>query len=193
MAAPAYLNIDEFCRDLVAHTERITAACPVSADARLGDVIQHLGRNKLLLRRKKDEDFAIAEEIELADATRVYLNALQTEKLSTCRLCYHNDDSRRCDFHRKYLFTKNVKQHNDEYVQFLNTDMGIISFVELYYTYLGVPFWRLAALMMMRDLTDFSSIKELLTYYNYDCADDVDKVPYETMDCEEEEEQQQQQ
>jgi hypothetical protein len=180
----AYLNTEEFCRDLELLTTRITEKSPIDPNSHLGDVIQHMGRNKLLLKRKKDEDFAIAESIDLSETARLYLNALQTEKLATCRLCYHNDDSFRCEFHKKYIFTKNATEHSDEYVQFLNSDMGIISFVELYYVYLGVPSWKLTSLIMMRDLTDFSSIKELLTYYNYDCADDVDKLPYETMDDE---------
>ncbi|AUV65399.1 hypothetical protein [Alphabaculovirus myunipunctae] len=177
----AYLNADEFRRDIAEQTRRIG---PVSADSRLGDVLQHMGRNKLLLQRKRDDDFAINELHEISDETRLYLNALQTEKLASCRLCYHNDDSLRCDFHRKYIFTKDVKQYGDEYVEFLNSEMGIVSFVELYYTYLSVPFWKLTALMMMRDLTNFSSIRELLTFYNYECTDNVDEAPIETMDCE---------
>nr|QGX02398.1 maco-A 153 [Mamestra configurata nucleopolyhedrovirus A]WRQ96389.1 maco-153 [Mamestra configurata nucleopolyhedrovirus A]WRQ96558.1 maco-A 153 [Mamestra configurata nucleopolyhedrovirus A] len=178
----AYLNTVEFCRDLEQHTARITAKCPVDPNSRLGDVIQHMGRNKLLLKRKKDDDFSIAESIELSEAARLYLNALQTERMSSCRLCYHNDDSFRCEFHKKYIFTKNHMENNDEYVQFLNSDMGIISYVELYYVYLGISTWRIIASNRLKDLTDFSSIKELLTFYNYDCDDDADKVPDETMD-----------
>ncbi|AAZ38302.1 ORF-136 [Agrotis segetum nucleopolyhedrovirus A] len=175
----------EFLADVQAQITKITANHTPDPKSRLGDVLQHMGRNGLLLQRKKDEDFSINETIELSDTVRDYLNVLQTEKLSTCRLCYHNDDNVRCDFHKKYIFTKNPKTHYDEYVAFLNSEMGIISFVELYYSYMSVQFWKMASLMMMRDLTGFSSIKELLTYYNYECDEDVDVVPYETMDCDE--------
>lgn len=174
----------QFVIDLQALIDKITANHAPDPNSRLGDVIQHMGRNNLLLQRKKDEDFSINETLHVSDTARDYLNILQTEKLSSCRLCYHNDDSLRCEFHKKYIFSKNSKVYNEEYVKFLNSDMGIISFIELYYSYLSVPNWKMASLMMMRDLTGFSSIKELLTYYNYECNDDVDVVPYETMDCE---------
>ncbi|QEI03484.1 hypothetical protein [Spodoptera cosmioides nucleopolyhedrovirus] len=157
---------------------------PPPSPSRLGDVIQHMGRNGLLLQRKKDDNFDINETIDISDVARDYLNLLQTEKMSTCRLCYHNDETSRCEFHKKYIFTKDPKAHYDDYVNFLNSEMGVISFIELYYTYLGVSSWKIVSLMMMRDLTGFSSIRELLTYYNYECSDDVDSVPYETMDCE---------
>ncbi|AIZ48690.1 asb133 [Agrotis segetum nucleopolyhedrovirus B] len=174
----------EFQADLKDHIDKITTNHAPDPKSRLGDVIQHMGRNSLLLQRKKDEDFSINLTHAISDVSRDYLNLLQTEKLSECRLCYHNDDSKRCEFHKKYIFTKDPKVYADEYVNFLNSEMGIISFVELYYSYLSVPFWRMASVTMMRDLTGFSSIKELLTYYNYECDEDVDVVPYEIMDCE---------
>ncbi|AIE47850.1 ac34-like protein [Peridroma alphabaculovirus] len=179
------MDAETFERDLRELTAKLTAVRPADPKSRLGDVIQHMGRTKLLLQRKKDDDFAIAESIDISDAARDYLNVLQTEKLSQCRLCYHSDAAKRCAFHAKYIFTKNPKEHPDEYVRFLNSDMGIISFVELYYSYLSVPFWKVASLMMMRDLTGFSSVRELLTFYNYECDDDADEVPFETMDCDE--------
>jgi hypothetical protein len=186
------MEAQQFTADLQALIDRVNQqqqqqspdAGAAEPPPRLGDVIQHLGRNGLLLQRKKDENFDINETIDISDVARDYLNLLQTEKMSSCRLCYHNDETLRCDFHKKYIFNKNPKEHYDDYVNFLNSEMGVISFVELYYTYLGVSSWRIVSLMMMRDLTGFSSIRELLTYYNYECSDDVDTVPYETMDCE---------
>nr|AAP31239.1 XB-181 [Spodoptera litura nucleopolyhedrovirus] len=174
----------QFAADLRALIERVSANHKPDAKSRLGDVIQHMGRNNLLLQRKKDEDFNINERIDISDVTRDYLNLLQTEKLSTCRLCYHNDESLRCDFHKKYIFVKDSKLYYDEYVDFLNSEMGVISFIELYYTYLSVSSWKMVSLIMMRDLTGFSSLRELLAYYNYEFNEDVDTVPYETMDCE---------
>ncbi|ABM45835.1 unknown protein [Spodoptera frugiperda multiple nucleopolyhedrovirus] len=178
------MSSQEFINDLQALIDRVSAKHKPDPNSKLGDVIQHMGRNGLLLQRKKEDDFSIDEKIEISDTARDYLNLLQTEKLSECRLCYHNDDTSRCDFHRKYIFTKDPKQYYDDYVNFLNSEMGIISFVELYYTYLAVSTYKIVSLMMMRDLTNFSSVRELLTYYNYECANDIDVVPYETMDCE---------
>lgn len=172
-----------FQKDLQTLINKLSCDHAVQEKSKLGNVIQHMGRAGLLLERKKNEDFSIKENIEISDVTRNYLNLLQTEKLTKCKLCYHIDDNLRCEFHKKYIFAKDPKIYYDEYIEFLNSEMGIISFIELYYTYLGVPFWKLTALMMMRDLTGFSSIKELLTYYNYECQDDVDVVPYEIMDC----------
>ncbi|AOL56745.1 hypothetical protein [Chrysodeixis includens nucleopolyhedrovirus] len=158
-----------------------------SPPPKLGDVLQHMGRNKLLLKRKKDDDFSIEEINILSDEARDYLNALQLEKFYHCRLCYHKNAELRCDFHRKYVFDQSSDAKNSAYIEFLNSEMGVISFVELYYSYLSVPFWKLNAQFLFRDLTGFSSIKELLTFYNYECLDDVDDVSFETMDEEDEE------
>jgi hypothetical protein len=186
---------DTFHSDLKQLTDKILVSMPPASslstttprpEPKLGDVIQHMGRNKLLLRRKKDDDFTIDEINSLSDATRDYLNALQLEKFYHCRLCYNKNEELRCDFHKKYIFNnQSSSKDNEVYIQFLNSEMGIISFVELYYSYLSVPFWKLNAQFLFRDLTGFSSIKELLTFYNYDCADDVDIVAFETMEEEE--------
>lgn len=165
---------DLFISDLAELTRTITANNGINANSRLGDAIQYLGSNGLLLRNKKDEDFNIHETIALSDTARDYLNALQTEKLFHCRLCYHKNDEARCDFHKKYIFKLDPKQHHDEYIDYLNTEMGIISFVELYYTYLNLDFWKMAGQLIFKDLTGFSSVRELLKHYSYECSDDVD-------------------
>ncbi|AAG53770.1 unknown [Helicoverpa armigera nucleopolyhedrovirus] len=150
----------------------------------LGTLLQYMGRNKLLLREKKDNDFAINEINELSDEARDYLNALQIEKFYTCRMCYHKNANLRCDFHKKYIFDKDMKTYPDEYVSFLNSEMGVISFVELYYSYLCVPFWNTTAKLLLRDLTGFTSLKQLFDHYNYAYANDVDEACFELMDCE---------
>ncbi|QYC92738.1 AC34 [Trabala vishnou gigantina nucleopolyhedrovirus] len=152
-------------------------------DSKLGDVLEFMGRNGLLLRRKKDENFCINETIHLSDETRIYLNTLQTEKLYHCRMCYHKNSSSQCWFHKKYIFDKNPDSDEDDYTTFLNSEMGIVSYVELYYSYLSVEFWRVAAKFLFRDLTGFDNVKSLLEYYNYECAEDADLPAIILMDC----------
>ncbi|AGE89871.1 hypothetical protein SlsnVgp016 [Spodoptera littoralis nucleopolyhedrovirus] len=181
----------EFDKDIA----RLTAAIGQNVDVqsaspspKLGDVLQQLGRKRNgLLSRKKDENFDIAETIELSDATKDYLNVLQLEKLYACRACYERDDSRRCWFHKKYIFTKNMKTHYDEYVQFLNSQMGIVSYVELYYTYLAAPpFWNATAKIMLDELTGHSSIASLLKHHGHETSIDADEPAAVAMDtCEE--------
>ncbi|AXS67690.1 ac34-like protein [Cryptophlebia peltastica nucleopolyhedrovirus] len=180
--------MNDFRRDLKKLTATITKDCPVNPDSKLGDVVQYLGAHGLLLQRKKDDNFDIKVVLEVSDETRDYLNALQTEKFEHCRLCYHRNDQTRCDFHKKYIFTKNEKENYEEYIEFLNSEMGIISFIELYYTYLSLEFWKANAQILLRDLTGFSSLKELLTYYGHNVADDVDQANIQSMDVGDEDE-----
>jgi hypothetical protein len=177
------INAESFESDLRRLIDKIVVTHPISPNSHLGDIIQDMGRKKLLLVRLKDDNFGINESINISDTSRDYLNLLQTEKLSACRLCYHRNDDNRCEFHKKYV---NIDMPNsgDDYDQFLNSDMGIISFVELYYTYLGMDFWRPTAVFLFRDLTGFSSIKEMMMHYNHPFENDVDSVPVESMDCE---------
>ncbi|AGR56776.1 ac34 [Hemileuca sp. nucleopolyhedrovirus] len=175
-------NDDNFAQDLARLTIEILNGKSVDPESKLGDIISYMGRNKLLLTRKKEEMFDIKETIELCDETRVYLNVLQTEKLKHCRLCYQKDDQYRCEFHKKYIFNKDSMQYYDEYVDFLNSDMGIISFVELYYSYMNVEFWKITGKFIFRDLTGFDSVKALLEHYNHTSKDDVDEPSIESMD-----------
>lgn len=171
---------EEFCRDLAELMQTINK--PADPASRLGDVLQSMGFNKLLYARKKDDNFDIDDVICLSEETRQYLNVLQTEKLYHCRFCYDKNDELRCSFHKKYLFNKDMTQNYDEYIAFLNSDMGVISFIELYYTYLSLEFWKANAQILLRDLTGFSTIKSLLEYYNYETSDDVDAPCVHTMD-----------
>lgn len=178
-----------FHSDLVQLTAKImdkSVFQNVEYEPRLGDVLQDMGRNKLLFRRLKDNNFAINETHLLSNEARDYLNALQIEKFYTCRLCYHVNEANRCDFHKKYVPLSLLnKKNNDEYYNFLNTEMGSISFIETYYSFLSTQQWKFASVILLRDLTECSSIKELLNSYNYACDDGVDTVDFETMDIEE--------
>ncbi len=181
-----------FHNDLAQLTARISASTKgvkLFYPPKLGDVIQQMGREKLLLCRLKDDDFAIKESNELSDVSRDYLNALQLEKFYSCRLCYTKNDADRCEFHKKYVHTSLISNKtNEDYVNFLNSEMGIISFVELYYTFLSVPQWKMTAVFLFRDLTGHSSIRELLNAYNHKCSLDVDHIDYETMEMDEQDE-----
>jgi Protein of unknown function (DUF1247) len=174
--------MNEFKTDLSVLIKKITANKPECPDSKLGDVIQYMGQKGFLFKRLKDDEFGINETIDLCEQSRFYLNVLQTEKLFHCKMCYLENDLFRCEFHKKYIFNLDPVKNREEYIKFLNTDMGIISFIELYYSYLSTsPIWT--AQMILRDLCGFSSIKELLQYYNYECNESVDKVDFEIMDC----------
>ncbi|ABY65786.1 hypothetical protein [Orgyia leucostigma nucleopolyhedrovirus] len=171
-----------FRQDLARHTRIILADKTLDPDAHLGDVIACMSVNKRLLRRLKDENFDIVESVELSDETRNYLNVLQTEKMQHCRLCYHKSANNRCEFHKKYLFDNNVNRDSKQYTDFMNSEMGVISFVELYYTYLCLDFWKPTAIFLMRDLTGYDNVKSLLNDHGYSCADDVDLPCVNDMD-----------
>lgn len=174
----------DFDRDIAQLTAEISQNLPAKPEPapRLGDVIQQMGRQKLLLARKKDENFEINEIHELSEETRLYLNALQLEKLYRCRACYEPDDSRRCWFHKKYLFDKDMKAYPDEYTAFLNSQMGIVSYVELYYAYLSIQFWSMASHILFDELTGYRSITELLKQHGHQAAPDADRPNVVAMD-----------
>ncbi|ABI35704.1 hypothetical protein [Ectropis obliqua nucleopolyhedrovirus] len=182
--AAAPLAHCRFCHDLSQLTN--TLMSKVSQEelsaSKLGDIVLDLNEKKMLLKRKKDENFDIKESIVLSDEVRRYLNVLQIEKFQHCRLCYNKDDSQRCDFHRRYIFCKDPLTSYDEYMEFLNSEMGIISFVELYYSYLSVEFWRPTAKFLFRDLTGFDGVKDLLREYKYAADENVDRIDVQTMD-----------
>jgi len=179
-------NRAQFLMDLKNLTDSITDNKGPDAESKLGTLLQQMSRTGLLLQRKKNEDFSI-ESIVLSDITKDYLNALQTEKMYKCRFCYYKNDDKRCEFHKKYIFEKDQKLNYKEYVNFLNSEMGIISFVEMYFSFLMIPFWKQTASILFKDLTGFSSIKELLLKYNcyHDRMQDIDEGVLELMDCDE--------
>ncbi|ACO53499.1 unknown [Euproctis pseudoconspersa nucleopolyhedrovirus] len=176
----------QFREDLARLTSKILNNQSPDPNAKLGDVLAHMSKNKLLLRKKKDENFDIAESIILSDETIAYLNALQTEKLYHCRLCYHKNAVDKCSFHTKYIFDKDQNKHYAEYVDFLNSEMGIISYVELYYTYLCVDFWNVTAEFVLEDLTGFKNVESLLKYYDHPCLQDVDTPAVNLMNTDDE-------
>ncbi|AIU41263.1 ac34 [Sucra jujuba nucleopolyhedrovirus] len=182
------MDEQEFRSDLANLTATILKGEWPDPEARLGDVIAHMAKENLLLTRKKTSVPGLRGAFELSSEARDYLNALQTEKFTHCRLCYHMNSNNTCQFHKKYMFNKPSSQPDNtassEYVDFLNSEMGIISYVELYYTYLSLDFWKLTAKFLFRDLTGFDSVKSLLEYYSYNCDDSADKTNVETMDTE---------
>nr|AIX47880.1 hypothetical protein [Lymantria dispar multiple nucleopolyhedrovirus]AJR20314.1 orf-38 protein [Lymantria dispar multiple nucleopolyhedrovirus]AMO27540.1 hypothetical protein [Lymantria dispar multiple nucleopolyhedrovirus]AMO27895.1 hypothetical protein [Lymantria dispar multiple nucleopolyhedrovirus]AMO65534.1 Orf-38 protein [Lymantria dispar multiple nucleopolyhedrovirus] len=172
-----------FKRDLAAKTASLAGRCP-PPDVRpqLGDVLQLMGEKKLLLAEEKDDNFDIAERHLLSDEARDYLNALQTDKLFECRACYHGRAESRCAFHAAYLVDERA---GDEYIEFLNGDMGIISRVELYYSHLSAAreeaVWRAQAADVFRKLTGFEGVRALLTHYDRAVPADADAAHFECM------------
>ncbi|ADD73747.1 ORF38 [Lymantria xylina nucleopolyhedrovirus] len=173
----------QFRRDLAAKTAGLVETLP-PADVRpqLGDVLQMMGEKKLLLVQEKDDNFDINERHLLSDEARDYLNALQTDKLFACRACYHGRVESRCAFHAAYLVDENA---GDEYIRFLNSDMGIINRVELYYSHLSAAseeaVWRAQAADVFRKLTGFEGVRALLTHYERAVAADADAAHFECM------------
>ncbi|QEI03649.1 hypothetical protein [Rachiplusia nu nucleopolyhedrovirus] len=181
MNDPEINNSSTFHEDLARLTAKIKSSSMYKPEyePKLGDVLQKLGREKKLLQRMKDNNFDINEVHELSDVARDYLNALQVEKLYTCRMCYHKNHKYKCDFHKKYIDVNMVSvQHDEKYIRFLNSEMGPISFMELYYVFLSLPQWRLTAQFLMRDLTGCSSVQELLITNECRNSHDVDIVEY---------------
>lgn len=179
------VNVDEFRSDLAALTAKILMKHPLDPNSRLGDILQNMSENNMLLLKKRDEIFDIKDTNKLSEETRVYLNLLQTEKLNHCRQCYNKTDAQevRCWFHKKYIFDKCQTKFYHEYVDFLNSEMGIISFVELYYVYLALDdVWKHNAPILLDKLTGFKSIKSLLSHYNYECEEAADTSNVECMD-----------
>ncbi|AKN80565.1 hypothetical protein [Perigonia lusca single nucleopolyhedrovirus] len=174
---------EEFRRDLRQLTVQITNTNRHSSEKNtLGDVLQQMSKEgKLLLGR--DDNFD--DVPHLCEETRLYLNALQTEKLYKCRKCYHKNDADRCWFHKKYIFDKDRNEQRDEYVKFLYSEMGIVSFVELYYSFLQLDMWKYVAKEVLKDLCGYENIKSLLNSYNHNADDDVDIALCESMDYDE--------
>jgi hypothetical protein len=177
--------MDQFKKDLAQLTLEISKDVD-NMTGTLGDVIQQMGRDKQLLTKRKENEFRLFEINDLSDETRNYLNVLQIEKMFHCRSCYNIDDTERCWFHKKYLFlgpqTTNDKETlTNEYIDFLNTDMGIISFVELYYVCLMMELcWKHKAPKILYDLTGRFSINELLHTHD----ETNDKPLHAIMECE---------
>ncbi|AKC91737.1 ac34 [Lambdina fiscellaria nucleopolyhedrovirus] len=179
-----------FYKDLASLTRRISAtinfktAAAAGAEPKLGNALQNMASSKQLLKRKLiDAPEHLRKVSLLSNEARDYLNALQIEKMASCHTCYHkNANNARCEFHKKYLFNANaddnvVHSNDDNYAQFVISEMGIISFIELYYTYLRLnDFWRPTALMLMRDLTGYSSVCSVLRNCGYETDENVDKI-----------------
>ncbi|AAK85588.1 hypothetical protein [Epiphyas postvittana nucleopolyhedrovirus] len=149
----------------------------------LGDVLEIMGKQSQLLTemQKNDDEFRIVQQRDLSQNTIDYLNCLQNEKLFHCKLCYSHADWLWCEFHKTHAYRGSRDVNVDAYVEHINSDMGIVSFVEEYYHYLSSNDGKLEAKRVLKTLTNFESLNELLASHNYS-AQDADTSVYELMD-----------
>jgi hypothetical protein len=149
----------------------------------LGDVLEYMGRQSELLPNlvKDDDDFRIEQRRDLSQNTIEYLNRLQYDKLFNCRLCYTHAETMWCEFHKTHAYHGSRDLTDDTYVEHLNSDMGIVAFIEEYYHYLSSCDNKLEAKRVLKTLTNFESLTDLLASHNY-TAEDADTLTYELMD-----------
>ncbi|AVA31216.1 ac34 [Oxyplax ochracea nucleopolyhedrovirus] len=152
----------------------------------LGNALNIMGMEGRLFPEiiKIDDEFKIYQKRQLNDVTVEYLNYLENEKLFQCRLCYSHADWLWCDFHRKHL--NRQIQHdltNDIYVDFLNSDMAVISFVERYYFMLSSFSHKEEATSIIKELTNYNSLADLMNEHNFTFSKTkIDVNAYELMD-----------
>lgn len=150
----------------------------------LGDALEQMGRQSELLTElvKDDDEFRIRQQRDLAHNTIEYLNHLQHDKLFCCRFCYTHVDWLWCEFHRTHAYRGPRDVADDAYVEHLNSDMGVVALVEEYYHWLSCNDAS-EAKRVLKTLTSFESLADLLGNYNYSTPD-ADARAYELMDFE---------
>ncbi|AAP29817.1 unknown [Choristoneura fumiferana multiple nucleopolyhedrovirus] len=151
----------------------------------LGDVLELMGRQSKLLPElvKNDDEFRVVQQRDLGHNTIEYLNFLQHDKLFYCRLCYTHADWLWCEFHKTHAYRGQRDIGVDTYVDHLNSDMGVVALVEEYYHLLATCNERQEAKRVLKTLTNFESLNDLLASYNYSDTD-ADTSVYELMDFE---------
>nr|QNN89351.1 hypothetical protein [Spilarctia obliqua nucleopolyhedrovirus] len=150
----------------------------------LGHVLEQMGRQSELmpeLVKNDGEDFRILQRRDLKHNTIEYLNFLQHDKLFCCRLCYTHADWLWCEFHKTHAYRGPRDVTIDAYVEHLNSDMGVVSLVEEYYHWLSSSNDKPEAKRVLKTLTSFESLGDVLASYNYSGLD-ADTSTYELMD-----------
>jgi Protein of unknown function (DUF1247) len=117
----------------------------------------------------------------LCDETVEYLNFLEYDKLFNCRFCYTHIDCLWCDFHRNHVYRHARKINESSYVEFLNTDMAVIMFIEEYYFYLSSANNKSDAKQVLKFLTDFETLTDMMRTCGFN-VESIDKNNYELMD-----------
>nr|WRK23006.1 hypothetical protein [Bombyx mori nucleopolyhedrovirus]WRK23144.1 hypothetical protein [Bombyx mori nucleopolyhedrovirus]WRK23558.1 hypothetical protein [Bombyx mori nucleopolyhedrovirus]WRK23696.1 hypothetical protein [Bombyx mori nucleopolyhedrovirus]WRK23972.1 hypothetical protein [Bombyx mori nucleopolyhedrovirus] len=151
----------------------------------LGEVIDTMGQQGKLLPEiiEADDDFKVNQTRNLSCKTVEYLNFLESDKLFRCRLCYTHADWLWCDFHRNHAYrgTRDIACNN--YVEHLNSDMGVVMLVEEYFYCLSSCNFKQDAKLALQTLTKFESLSDLMASYNFSTPD-LDTNAYELMDFE---------
>ncbi|AGR57163.1 hypothetical protein [Choristoneura rosaceana nucleopolyhedrovirus] len=151
----------------------------------LGDVIEQMGRHSKLMPDliKNDDEFRIVQQRDLGPGTVEYLNFLQHDKLFYCRLCYTHADWLWCEFHKTHAYRGPRDISLDTYVEYLNSDMAVVALVEEYYHLLASCNEKQEAKRVLKTLTNFESLADLLAAHNYSDVN-ADTSVYELMDFE---------
>lgn len=147
----------------------------------LGKVLKMLGEQGKLLSEIKTNNFEILDTRQLSDETVEYLNFIEFDKLFRCRFCYTHIDWFWCDFHRNHLYRHVRDIKNSSYIEFLNSDMAIIMFVEEYYFYLSSSNSKNDAKLVLKTLTNFETLTDMMQTYGFQ-VEAIDKNKYELMD-----------
>ncbi|ABL75975.1 Mv-ORF23 peptide [Maruca vitrata nucleopolyhedrovirus] len=151
----------------------------------LGEVIDTMGQQGKLLPEiiEADDDFRVNQTRNFNCKTIEYLNFLETDKLFRCRLCYTHADWLWCDFHRNHAYRGARNIECNDYVEHLNSDMGVVMLIEEYFYCLSSSNFKNDAKRVLRTLTKFESLSELMASYNFSTPD-LDTNAYELMDFE---------
>ncbi|UZE89785.1 hypothetical protein [Parapoynx stagnalis nucleopolyhedrovirus] len=148
----------------------------------LGTALKLLGEQGKLLTEIKNNNFEILDKRQLSDETVEYLNFLEYDKLFRCRFCYTHIDCLWCDFHRNHVYRYDRKINDSTYIKFLNTDMAVIMFVEEYYFYLSSANNKSDAKHVLKFLTDFETLTDIMQTCGFNVVESIDKNEYELMD-----------
>lgn len=150
----------------------------------LGEVLERMGAQGQLFPQLKDENFDIVDKRQLTPATVEYLNYLEIDKLFQCRWCYTTANWLWCNFHKIHAYRGSRSLNNQKYIEFLNSDMGVVSFIEEYYFYLSSCTYKHEAKHILKTLTGFENLAELMESYNFSSDKCIDVNAYELMDFE---------
>ncbi|AKN81002.1 hypothetical protein [Lonomia obliqua multiple nucleopolyhedrovirus] len=149
----------------------------------LGNVLETMGKEGKLFPQLKDDNFDIVEKRQLSLESVEYLNYIQHDKLFQCRLCYTHAEWYWCTFHRNHVYRRSeeISTTNLEFVKFLNTDMAVVMFIEKYYYYLSSCNFKQDAKTILKTLTNFETLTDLMKSYNFE-DEFADNTAYELMD-----------
>jgi hypothetical protein len=147
----------------------------------LGEALKLLGQHGQLFSVIKNDNFEVVNTRQLSDETVEYLNFIEYDKLYCCRFCYTHIDWLWCEFHRHHVYRQRREIENSSYVDFLNSDMAVIMFVEEYYFFLSSCHNKKDARSVLKSLINFDTLSHMMQAYGFE-VESIDKSNYELMD-----------